>query len=74
MTMTVYKCMGGTMLSKCFEYDRIPIIGLNELQLRIKKQIEKKVEEGIYSFEAVPCCVCSSKKQMLKNLGVTNYG
>jgi len=50
------------MLSKRFKYDGKPTISLNELQLRMKKQIERKVEAGIYSFEEVPCCVCDGKK------------
>jgi hypothetical protein len=49
------------MLSKRFKYDGKPIISLNELQLRMKKQVERKVQEGIYSFEGVPCCVCDGK-------------
>jgi hypothetical protein len=27
----------------------------------MKEQLERKIEEGIYSFEEVPCCVCSGK-------------
>lgn len=51
------------MLSKRFRYDKKPVISLNELQIKIKKQIEKKIEEGIYSFEKepVPCCICGDK-------------
>lgn len=49
------------MLSKRFKYEGKPIIGLNELQIRMKEQLERKIEEGIYSFEEVPCCVCGSR-------------
>jgi len=28
---------------------------------RMKKQIEKKIKEGIYLFENVPCCVCGGE-------------
>ena len=49
------------MLSKRFKYDGKPSIRLNELQIRMKKQVEKKIEEGVYSFEKVPCCVCGGK-------------
>ena len=49
------------MLSKRFEYDGKSILRLNELQFRMKKQIEKKIEEGVYSSEEVPCCVCGGK-------------
>lgn len=46
------------MLSKRFKYNGKSILKLNKLQLYVKKQIEKEIEEGIYSFEKVPCCVC----------------
>ena len=49
------------MLSKRFEYDGKPAISLNELQVRTKKQVERKIEEGVYSFEGVPCCVCGGR-------------
>jgi len=49
------------MLSKRFKYDGKPIIELNELQLRIKNQIEKKIAENLYSFEKAPCCICEGK-------------
>jgi len=49
------------MLSKRFKYDGKPIIELNELQLRIKNQIEKKIAKNLYSFEKVPCCICEGK-------------
>ena len=49
------------MLSKRFKYDEKPIIGLNELQIRMKKHIERKIKEGVYSSEEVPCCVCGGK-------------
>jgi len=50
------------MLSKRFKYDGKPIIGLNKLQIKMKEQIEKKIEENIYSFEEVPCCICGTNK------------
>ena len=46
------------MLSKRFKYNGKPVLELNKLQLYIKKKIEKEIEEDIYSFEKVPCCVC----------------
>lgn len=46
------------MLSKRFKYNGKSVLELNKLQLYIKKQIEKEIEEGIYSFEKVPCCIC----------------
>ena len=49
------------MLSKRFKYGGKPSISLNELQLRMKKSVERKIERDIYSFEEVPCCVCGGK-------------
>lgn len=48
-------------LSERFENDGKSSLRLNELQHRTKKQIEEKIEKGIYSFEEVPCCVCGGK-------------
>ena len=49
------------MVSERFKYDGKPSIRLNDLQIRMKKQIERKIEEGVYSFEEVPCCVCGGR-------------
>ena len=46
------------MLSKRFKYNGKSILKINELQLEMKKQIERKIDEGIYSFEEVLCCIC----------------
>ena len=46
------------MLSERFQADGKPSIGLNELRLEIRNQIETKVKQGIYPFEKVPCCIC----------------
>jgi len=27
----------------------------------MKKQIERKIKEGVYTFEEVPCCVCGGR-------------
>lgn len=56
------------VLSKRFKYDGKPIISLNELQVRMKKQVEMKIEYCIYSFEEVPCCVCGGKNFYLLSL------
>lgn len=47
------------MLSERFQADGKSSIGLNELRLEIKNQIEAKVQQGIYTFEKIPCCICS---------------
>ena len=46
------------MLSKRFKYNEKSVLKLNEIQIRMKNQIEKKIKKGIYSFEEVPCCIC----------------
>lgn len=33
-------------------------VKLNGLQAQMKRQIDRKVENGVYPFEAVPCAVC----------------
>lgn len=46
------------MLSQRYDNDGTPLLKLNELQLRMKKQVELKVKDGVYEFEEVPCPVC----------------
>ena len=41
-----------------YRYDGVPFLTLNELQLRMKRQIDQKVQDGEYRFEHVVCCVC----------------
>jgi len=50
--------IGGSILSKRFKYNEKSVLKLNEIQIRMKNQIEKKIKKGIYSFEEVPCCIC----------------
>ncbi len=51
------------MLSNRYKYDDVPILKLNELQLETKKLLNKKVTEGIYKFETVPCLVCGNENK-----------
>ena len=46
------------MLAPRYMYDGLPLVDLNSLQQSMKAQIEKKVADNIYAFEAVPCCIC----------------
>lgn len=46
------------MLSLRYDNDGKAQLKLNELQLRMKQQVEKKVKDGTYEFEEVPCPVC----------------
>jgi len=46
------------MLSKRFKNDGKPVLSLNQLQQDVKKQVQEKIANGIYSFEKVSCCVC----------------
>lgn len=49
------------MLSKRYKADGIPTFEMNGLQLEMKEQIDRKVREGIYRFESVPCCICKGE-------------
>jgi 2-polyprenyl-3-methyl-5-hydroxy-6-metoxy-1,4-benzoquinol methylase len=46
------------MLSRRYDNDELPTLKLNELQWRMKRQVERKVKDGSYEFEEVPCPVC----------------
>ncbi|MFC1987022.1 class I SAM-dependent methyltransferase [Chloroflexota bacterium] len=46
------------MISKRFRNNGKPTAAMNELKERMKKQVEEKVANGIYSFESPPCCLC----------------
>ncbi len=48
------------MLGKRYENDGIPIVPLNNLQLQIKDRIALKIQQEIYKFELVPCCICEN--------------
>ncbi len=48
------------MLGKRYEYDGKPIKHLNSLQIEMKRQVERKIENNIYQFEVIPCCICGS--------------
>ncbi|OGN79780.1 MAG: hypothetical protein A2X26_13220 [Chloroflexi bacterium GWC2_49_37] len=46
------------ILGQRYDYDGVPIMNLNALQSEMKLQVEKKVSEGHYAFEVIPCAVC----------------
>ena len=46
-------------LGRRYEYNGDAILALNELQQRMKSQIDEKVRMGKYDFEKVPCAVCN---------------
>ncbi|MGH9891496.1 MAG: class I SAM-dependent methyltransferase [bacterium] len=46
------------MLRRRYRYDGVPLLTLNELQWRMKRQIDQKVKDGVYRFGKVVCCVC----------------
>jgi len=50
------------VLSKRYEHDGIPLLQLNNIQIEMKDQIDRKVSDGAYQFEEVSCCICSSKE------------
>lgn len=46
------------LLSNRYEYDEIPAMHLNMLQVQMIKQIKYKVDSNNYPFEEVPCLIC----------------
>lgn len=46
------------MLHRRYANDGQPTLALNALQQKMKAQIDRKVQDGIYRFETVPCCIC----------------
>jgi 2-polyprenyl-3-methyl-5-hydroxy-6-metoxy-1,4-benzoquinol methylase len=56
------------MLNQRYEYDGNPLLNLNELQLKMKQNVEKKVKDKIYMFEEAPCPICNSSNfELLAN-------
>jgi len=48
------------MLGKRYKNDQRPTKkNMNTLQLEMKRKIERKIIEGVYSFESVPCLICN---------------
>jgi len=52
------------MLSKRFEYDGKECERLNELQLKAKKEIKEKIDNGFYQFEEINCPICGSNEKL----------
>ncbi len=50
------------MLGRRYKNDGKTIIPLNDIQTRIKQQIELKIRQNIYKFESVPCCICNNEE------------
>ncbi len=48
------------MISDRFVNDKKPHYKLNSVQLSAKKEVEDKIEKGIYVFENIPCPICKS--------------
>ena len=47
------------MLSQRYQHDGKTILKLNPLQLKMKEQISRKVEQNHYVFEQIHCCICN---------------
>lgn len=47
------------MLSKRFDYDNSPALALNGSQAAAKKEVEDKINAGLYKFEKKSCCICA---------------
>jgi len=61
------------LLGKRYRNDGIPILQLNSIQIKIKKNIESKIKKGIYKFEKVSCCICNTSDFELLS-GKDRYG
>ena len=53
------------MLDRRYISDGVPVINLNDLQLRMKKEIDDKVDLGIYKFENSKCEICGDDNFLL---------
>jgi len=53
------------MLGLRYVNDKKCILKLNNLQFKMKKQIEQKVKQQVYVFEKVPCAVCGGHRHKL---------
>jgi 2-polyprenyl-3-methyl-5-hydroxy-6-metoxy-1,4-benzoquinol methylase len=49
-----------SMISQRFESDGRAVRNLNELQVIMRDQVERKVQQGDYSLESPPCPICAS--------------
>ena len=49
------------MLLKRLVNDNVPELKLNNLQKKMKEQVSKKLDAGIYQFENIQCPVCDQK-------------
>ena len=61
------------MLRRKYRNDGLPLLKLNDLQKQIKMQIDKKVDQRIYKFEFVSCCICNNNK-FIKLSNKDRYG
>jgi SAM-dependent methyltransferase len=48
------------MLSERCRYDKKPVVKLNVLQSEMKDDVERKIENSLYTFENTACCVCKN--------------
>lgn len=49
------------MLGNRYRNDGKALIKLSPHQIEAKGQVNSKIKQGIYQFEAVPCCICNSQ-------------
>lgn len=52
------KVKGKSMLGKRYDYDGKPLLKLNDLQAKMKRNIDSKIRGNVYQFETAPCCIC----------------
>lgn len=46
------------MLGARFDYDGKPILVEKQFNMKKKAEVDRKIKEGIYQFESIPCVVC----------------
>lgn len=53
------------MISSRYKFDQKPTISLNVLQKLMLQDIQLKIDQDIYQFEYITCCICSKNDFLL---------
>lgn len=62
------------MLRNKYKNDKIPFFNLNDTQIQAKKEVEDKINNGIYTFEATRCPICNDEKHFETLAKKDRYG
>ena len=49
------------IISRRFNFSHKAVVSLNETQKKAKRQVEDKIQSGIYSFESILCPICKNR-------------